>query len=365
MTLEDAKAQMEEIKRLVELKAEKEKSEKRLKKVMTPDELRAQAKGMARYEEKRAKIFIRNILGFSEWLELHDLASKPSDSQPQTGKEKEALKSSRREEEFHLATTPQLIRIQNAIKKNSAATKEMFNKLNFVIKARNDVVEARKIVLDNLDNMASNEGVVVCKASASIEGLAECKALASNLRRIQVKDIVKEVENYLKTYSSAGMDISCLKPGELVDSDTCIWTLSHDDKFSMNSVRNHIDELSLLSLSLSTRWCKIIPRNVNIFMRRMFLDRIPNRLNLSSRGLDIDSIMCPFYNVSMESSAHIFFSDDAASAVWHLVRVWSGSIFPSFSHVASEIFGFSHGTPQRKGPRLRHLCCFLLDLMAV
>ncbi|GJX60611.1 hypothetical protein Tco_0292001 [Tanacetum coccineum] len=33
-------------------------------------------------------------------------------------------------------------------------------------------------------------------------------ALASNLRRIQVKDIVKEIEDYLKTYSSARMDIS-------------------------------------------------------------------------------------------------------------------------------------------------------------
>ncbi|GJU83150.1 hypothetical protein Tco_1285515 [Tanacetum coccineum] len=41
-----------------------------------------------------------------------------------------------------------------------------------------------------------------------IEGLAECKASTRNLRRIQVKDIVKEVEDYLKTYSSAGMDIS-------------------------------------------------------------------------------------------------------------------------------------------------------------
>ncbi|GJW92908.1 ALP1-like protein [Tanacetum coccineum] len=38
--------------------------------------------------------------------------------------------------------------------------------------------------------------------------LAECKVSASNLRCIQVKDIIKEVEDYLKTYSSAGMDIS-------------------------------------------------------------------------------------------------------------------------------------------------------------
>ncbi|GJV03721.1 hypothetical protein Tco_1337290 [Tanacetum coccineum] len=45
-----------------------------------------------------------------------------------------------------------------------------------------------------------------------IEGLAECEASTSNLRRIQLKDSVKEVEDYLKTYSSAGMDISCRSP---------------------------------------------------------------------------------------------------------------------------------------------------------
>ncbi|GKF18670.1 hypothetical protein Tco_0063588, partial [Tanacetum coccineum] len=65
----------------------------------------------------------------------------------------------------------------------------MFKKIELTIEARNDVTEARRI------------------ASASIEGLAECKASASNLGRIQVKDIIKEVEDYLKTYSSAGIDI--------------------------------------------------------------------------------------------------------------------------------------------------------------
>ncbi|GKA22814.1 RNA-directed DNA polymerase, eukaryota, reverse transcriptase zinc-binding domain protein [Tanacetum coccineum] len=126
-------------------------------------------------------------------------------------------------------------------------------------------------------------------------------------------------------------DIITLQPEELVDSDTCIWSLSHDDKFSVNSVRKHIDKLPLPPLSPSTRWCTIIPKKVNIFMCQMFLDRLPNHLNLSSRGLDIDSIMCPVCNVSMESSAYTFFSCDTASAVWQLVRVWSGSMFPFFS----------------------------------
>ncbi|GKD88884.1 hypothetical protein Tco_1364391 [Tanacetum coccineum] len=39
-------------------------------------------------------------------------------------------------------------------------------------------------------------------------GLFECKALESNVRRIRVKDIVKKVEDYLKAYSSVGIDVS-------------------------------------------------------------------------------------------------------------------------------------------------------------
>ncbi|GKD02465.1 hypothetical protein Tco_1177439, partial [Tanacetum coccineum] len=69
-----------------------------------------------------------------------------------------------RENEFHLTPTVKLIRIQNQIKFDSE-------------------IEVMK-------------------------GLFECKASESNVRRIQVKDIVKEVEDPLKTYSSAGMDIS-------------------------------------------------------------------------------------------------------------------------------------------------------------
>ncbi|GJV43009.1 hypothetical protein Tco_1427545 [Tanacetum coccineum] len=42
-----------------------------------------------------------------------------------------------------------------------------------------------------------------------IKGLVDGKASTSNLGDIKVKDIVKEIEDYLKTYSSAEMDIRC------------------------------------------------------------------------------------------------------------------------------------------------------------
>nr|GFC37878.1 hypothetical protein [Tanacetum cinerariifolium] len=55
ITIKEAKAQMEDIKRLKFLKVEKEKSEKKLK-VLTREQLRAQAEELAAYEAKREKM---------------------------------------------------------------------------------------------------------------------------------------------------------------------------------------------------------------------------------------------------------------------------------------------------------------------
>ncbi|GKB74353.1 retrovirus-related pol polyprotein from transposon TNT 1-94 [Tanacetum coccineum] len=124
MTLEDAQAQLIEMKRLADLKAEQEKLKKKLKK-LSPAEIEAQAQKLAEFEAKRKKMlneynhyityradklliikigykidrvtkdatmriernkqplsltvyekFMLKQLGFSEWIEIHALASK-------------------------------------------------------------------------------------------------------------------------------------------------------------------------------------------------------------------------------------------------------------------------------------------------
>ncbi|GKD31803.1 hypothetical protein Tco_1242581 [Tanacetum coccineum] len=61
-----------------------------------------------------------------------------------------------REEEFHLATTAQLIRLQGAIQRGTPEAEEMFKKMELTIEARNDVNQARKIVQDNLDGLGQD-----------------------------------------------------------------------------------------------------------------------------------------------------------------------------------------------------------------
>ncbi|GKB27552.1 hypothetical protein Tco_0866953 [Tanacetum coccineum] len=94
-----------------------------------------------------------------------------------------------------------------AIQRGTLEAEEMFKKMEMTIEAGNDVDQARKIIRDNLDGLGQDMYQQV------VTGLAECKASVSNLRHIQVKDIVKEVEDHLKTYSSAGMDISSYVEG--------------------------------------------------------------------------------------------------------------------------------------------------------
>ena len=115
------------------------------------------------------------------------------------------------------------------------------------------------------------------------------------------------------------------------DSNSCFWSLSNDGTFSVGSLHHHVDDLLPSYLTPSTRWCKIIPRKVNIFMWRLSLDKLPHRFNLSSRGLDIQSILCPICNEQVENLDHAFFSCYTTYNVWRLIHTWSGSKVPILS----------------------------------
>ncbi|GJW82355.1 hypothetical protein Tco_0146330 [Tanacetum coccineum] len=99
-----------------------------------------------------------------------------------------------REEEFHLATTAQLIRLQRSIQRGTPKADEMFRKLELTIKARDDAVQARDI--------------------GEIVGPIQCPMIAAKIYtkiRLSIEEPLSgglRVEDYLKTYSSAVMDIS-------------------------------------------------------------------------------------------------------------------------------------------------------------
>ncbi|GJV72270.1 RNA-directed DNA polymerase, eukaryota [Tanacetum coccineum] len=104
--------------------------------------------------------------------------------------------------------------------------------------------------------------------------------------------------------------------------DSWFWQIGKDGVYTVGDTRRHIDDHILPSIDVPTIWNKSLPRKVNVFMRILRLDRLPNRFNLSRRGLDIDSITFPVCNMMPETSSHYFFTCDVASSIWRAIRIW-------------------------------------------
>ncbi|GJZ93377.1 hypothetical protein Tco_0665442 [Tanacetum coccineum] len=110
--------------------------------------------------------FMLKQQGFIEWIEIHSLAfkvkSKSNDLLLRNLKAK-----GKREEEFHLTTTAQLIRHQNTIQRGCLEAEEMFTKLELTIKAKNDVTDARKVLKDSLSAKPQRATTDIFKSKTS------------------------------------------------------------------------------------------------------------------------------------------------------------------------------------------------------
>ncbi|GJZ50574.1 RNA-directed DNA polymerase, eukaryota [Tanacetum coccineum] len=104
--------------------------------------------------------------------------------------------------------------------------------------------------------------------------------------------------------------------------DRWIWRLDSSGEFSVKSARNFIDDSFLPKMETPTRWVKTIPIKINIFAWKVFLDKLPTRLNLSLRGIDIPSIICPLCSITVESTSHLFFSCHLARQLLIKVARW-------------------------------------------
>ncbi|GJT17709.1 RNA-directed DNA polymerase, eukaryota, reverse transcriptase zinc-binding domain protein [Tanacetum coccineum] len=60
--------------------------------------------------------------------------------------------------------------------------------------------------------------------------------------------------------------------------------------FTVKSMRNHINHMSNPSTSQPIRWNKFLPTKVNILVWRIMNKRVPTRVNLDKRGIDLDSV---------------------------------------------------------------------------
>nr|GEU95822.1 RNA-directed DNA polymerase, eukaryota [Tanacetum cinerariifolium] len=97
-------------------------------------------------------------------------------------------------------------------------------------------------------------------------------------------------------------DLLCSKVTHLVlpnISDRWCWSLEGSQEFSVKSSRILIDNTILPKAEVLTRWLRVVPIKVNVYAWMVCLDKLPTRVNLSLRGMDIPSIACPLLSKTL------------------------------------------------------------------
>ena len=138
--------------------------------------------------------------------------------------------------------------------------------------------------------------------------------LGSFLRRIPRSGAELEQFNDMSN-SLVGFQLPTMK-------DRWVCSLTGSGEFSVASIRKFVDDHLLPDVSSKFCWRKIVPIKVNILAWKIKLDYLPTRFNLSRRGLDIHSILCPICENHTETSSHIFFACSVARDILSNIASW-------------------------------------------
>ncbi|GJX62887.1 RNA-directed DNA polymerase, eukaryota, reverse transcriptase zinc-binding domain protein [Tanacetum coccineum] len=146
---------------------------------------------------------------------------------------------------------------------------------------------------------------------------------------------VQDWSNVLRRLPRSGIElvqftdmVNSISQVKLSDSPDCWeWDLSSSG-FSVASARRIIDENLLLGNASITRWVQCIPIKVNIFIWKLSLNKLPTLENLDSKGVDLDSVLCPVCNDQIECVNHIFFACGLAKDLWRLMAKWCSVDLP-------------------------------------
>ncbi|GKC34047.1 RNA-directed DNA polymerase, eukaryota, reverse transcriptase zinc-binding domain protein, partial [Tanacetum coccineum] len=122
-------------------------------------------------------------------------------------------------------------------------------------------------------------------------------------------------------------DPSLVSSFRLPMADRWVWNLESSGDFSVSSIRKVIDEKRFPSVCSKTRWVKYVSIKVNVLAWKIKIDALPTRFNISRRGIDIHSILCPVAlphvcDGGVESSEHLFFRCHLSKQIARKVSLW-------------------------------------------
>ncbi|GKE05388.1 RNA-directed DNA polymerase, eukaryota, reverse transcriptase zinc-binding domain protein [Tanacetum coccineum] len=104
--------------------------------------------------------------------------------------------------------------------------------------------------------------------------------------------------------------------------DRYVWSLNNSGEFSVASLRKVIDDNRFHKVNSSTRWVNLVPIKVNVIAWKVMSNALPTRFNISSRGMDIDTMECPICKEGSETSSHLFFQCRVVRQLTRKISTW-------------------------------------------
>nr|GEY42287.1 nucleotide-binding alpha-beta plait domain-containing protein [Tanacetum cinerariifolium] len=247
--------QIKKIKRLSDLKAKKEKSKQEPRKMFNQATLKAQAEKWTEHEAKKAKMmeeYNHHISFRADPLPITKISYVVDSNKEAT------MKITRGDNPLNLIVHPnfRLRTLAGGMHKNlipplgvmpiqglvinepESGIFFMNGNTDIAFQRENEFYLFPTTELIRIHNQIK-VGSEIAIDSEVMKGLSECKASESNIRRIRVKGIINEVEDHLKTYSSAGMDIIIMvtmgnlrsKEDDVQNISTSVFVTNFSDQF--------------------------------------------------------------------------------------------------------------------------------------
>lgn len=129
-------------------------------------------------------------------------------------------------------------------------------------------------------------------------------------------------------------DLANILPTNMSENpDGWSWCLegNNQDHFSVAMLRTRVDHYTLSVCNYPTRWNNLIPKKINIFRWRLLRDCLPTHLNLSRRGIDINSIRCLRCNSGNETVDHLFRECNIAHNIRSWINRWCQTNIPDLA----------------------------------
>lgn len=121
---------------------------------------------------------------------------------------------------------------------------------------------------------------------------------------------------------------------DLSDSnDLYSWALNIKEEFLVALTIIFIDAQTLKTSNIPTRRNTKVPKNIIAYVWRDERDKLPTRLNLRDKGIELEFFLCHVFSQIGEFVGHLFLNCNVFTPLWNLIARWWNIPAPSHDTV--------------------------------